>query len=89
MQHALTKNEIPKIFIGGQKDAIDSQAPIQHRLIVDPGIVLCNEHKIVPHSLHAWTYSIGYTNLAPRTTAAKAIAERMPSSVRRVCAARI
>ncbi len=79
MQQALAKNEIAKVFVGGNKDAIDVEAPIQHRLILVD--ILVRDY------LHAWTDSIGYTTSAPSTLAAKAIAARMPSSVRRGCAA--
>ena len=44
---------------------------------------------LVRHDLHAWTCSIGYTTSDPSTSAAKASAARMPSSVRRGCASRI
>ncbi len=46
-------------------------------------------HVLVRYDFHRWTYSIGYTTSAPSTSAANAMAARMPSSVRRGCAARI
>ena len=75
MQEALAKNEIAKIFVGGQQDTIGLQAPTQYSLVVGSRIGLGNKQNIVPiraqpvndllvdilvrQDLHARVYSIG------------------------------
>jgi hypothetical protein len=75
VQQALAKNEISKIFVGGQKNTVCLSASIKHGLIVDPRGVLRDKQDIVSirpkpvdnflvdvlvrHDRHARTYSIG------------------------------
>jgi len=45
MQEALAKNEIAKIFVGGQQDTIGLQAPTQYSLVVGSGICFGNNRQ--------------------------------------------
>jgi len=101
----LAEDKFAEIFVRSQEDCICSAAVAENRFIVDTRGELCNKQDIVSDGTepvdnlpvdalvsddsHPTGISTGYTTSARSTSAAKAMAARMPSDVSRGCSDKI
>ena len=105
MNEVLTEDKLSKIFIRGQQNCICLPAVAENAFVVDTGGEFSNKQNVMPVSaepidnllvdalvrdyFQPATFSTGYTTSARSTSAAKAIAARMPSAVSRGCSDKI
>lgn len=105
MKQMLAEDKLAEILVRSQQHCVCPAAMAQNRFVVDTGGEFGNKHDIVPAStkpvdnlfidalvryyFHPATVSTGYTTSARSTSAAKAIAARIPSSVRWGCSDKI